>query len=50
VLQLARDHRQMMLALGSFHAVGIQDIDPDLKGAKIGEALRQARIKRLQTL
>lgn len=48
VLQLAVAHRDMMLALGSFHAIGIQDISPDHKGAAIGEALRQARIEHLK--
>ncbi len=48
VFTLAQQHRQMMLALNSFHAVTIQDIAPELKGAAIGEALRQARIKHLQ--
>lgn len=49
VLQLAIQHRQMMIALGSFHAISMQDIAPDLKGPAIGEALRCARIKHLQT-
>ena len=49
VLQLAIQHRQMMLALGSFHAIGIDDIDENLKGPAIGEALRQRRIEHLQT-
>lgn len=49
VLQLATQHRQMMIALGSFHAIGMEDIQPDLKGPAIGEALRQARIEQLQT-
>ncbi len=48
VLQLARQHRQMMLALNSFHAIGIENIDTNLKGSAIGEALRQARIEHLQ--
>ncbi|WP_198333757.1 tRNA nucleotidyltransferase [Psychrobacter namhaensis] len=48
VLQLAIQHRQMMIALGSFHAISMQDIAPDLKGPAIGEALRCARIKHLQ--
>lgn len=47
VLQLAQQHRQMMLALNSFHAIGMQDIEPNLKGAAIGSALRQARIEHL---
>lgn len=50
VWQLALDHRQMMIALNSFHAVGIKDIDKSLKGAAIGEALRMARIHHLQAL
>ena len=50
VLQLAIQHRQMMLALNSFHAIGMNDIDQSLKGPAIGEALRQCRIKHLQTL
>lgn len=50
VWQLALDHRQMMIALNSFHAVSIKDIDKDLKGAAIGEALRMARIHHLQAL
>lgn len=49
VLQLATQHRQMMIALGSFHAIGMTDIQPNLKGPAIGEALRQARIEHLQT-
>lgn len=48
VLQLARQHRQMILALASFHAIGINNIAPDLKGAAIGAALRQMRIEHLQ--
>lgn len=48
VLQLAIQHRQMMIALGSFHAIGMADIPPDLKGPAIGEALQQARIEHLQ--
>ena len=49
VLQLAIQHRQMMLALGSFHAIGMDNIDENLKGPAIGEALRQRRIEHLQT-
>ena len=49
VLQLALQHRQMMLALNSFHAIGMNDIDQNLKGPAIGEALRQCRIKYLQS-
>ena len=48
VLQLASQHREMMLALGSFHAIGVIDIESDLKGPAIGAALRQARIEHLQ--
>ncbi|WP_296206755.1 tRNA nucleotidyltransferase [Psychrobacter sp. UBA3480] len=48
VLQLATQHRQMMLALNSFHAIGMNDIAPDLKGPAIGAALRQSRIEHLQ--
>lgn len=48
VLKLAIQHLQMMLALGSFHAIGINDIDENLKGPAIGEALRQRRIEHLQ--
>lgn len=48
VLQLAIQHRQMMIALDSFHAIGMTDIQPDLKGPAIGEALQQARIEHLQ--
>ena len=48
VLQLASQHREMMLALGSFHAIGVKDIESDLKGPAIGAALRQARIEHLQ--
>ena len=48
VLQLATQHRQMMLALNSFHAIGMTDIAPDLKGPAIGSALRQSRIEHLQ--
>ena len=47
VLQLATQHRQMMLALSSFHAINMQDIDSDLTGPAIGAALRQARIEHL---
>ena len=49
VLQLAGQHREMMLALNSFHAIGMTDIAFDTKGAAIGAALRQARIEHLQT-
>lgn len=49
VLQLAQQHRQMMLALNSFYAIGIGDIAPNLQGPAIGEALRHARIEHLQT-
>ncbi|MDN5800944.1 MAG: tRNA nucleotidyltransferase [Psychrobacter sp.] len=48
VLQLAMQHRQMMLALSSFRAIGMNDIATDLKGPAIGEALRQRRIEHLQ--
>lgn len=48
VLQLATQHRQMMLALNSFHAIGMTDITPNLKGPAIGAALRQSRIEHLQ--
>jgi len=48
VLQLATQHRQMMLALNSFHAIGMNDIASDLKGPAIGAALRQSRIEHLQ--
>ncbi|MDN5566181.1 MAG: tRNA nucleotidyltransferase [Psychrobacter sp.] len=48
VLQLAQQHRQMMVALGSFHAITMNNIDPNIKGAAIGAALRQARIEHLQ--
>ena len=48
VLKLAIQHRQMMLALGSFHAISMDDIDQSLKGPAIGEALRQRRIEHLQ--
>ncbi len=48
VLQLAQQHRQMTIALGSFHAITMKNIDPDIKGAAIGIALRQARIEHLQ--
>lgn len=47
VLQLATQHRQMMLALSSFHAISMQDIDSELTGPAIGAALRKARIERL---
>ena len=49
VMQLALQHRQMMLALNSFHAIGMDDIDQNLKGSAIGQALRQGRIEHLQT-
>ena len=48
LLQLAQQHRQTMLALNSFHAITMDSIDPQLKGAAIGTALRQARIEQLQ--
>lgn len=48
VLQLAIQHRQLMLALNSFHTIGMDDIAADLKGPAIGAALRQARIAHLQ--
>jgi len=49
VLQLAIHHRQMMLALSSFHAIDMTDITSGLKGPAIGAALRDARIQHLQT-
>ncbi|MEJ6067207.1 tRNA nucleotidyltransferase [Psychrobacter sp. 16-Bac2893] len=49
VLQLSIQHRQMMLALNSFHSIGMNDIDQSLKGLAIGKALRQCRIEHLQT-
>ena len=49
VLKLAIQHRQMMLALNSFHAISMDNIDQKLKGPAIGEALRQRRIEHLQT-
>ena len=49
VLKLSIQHCQMMLALNSFHAVSMDDIDQNLKGPTIGEALRQRRIEHLQT-
>ena len=49
ILKLAIQHRQMMLALNSFHAISMDDIDQNLKGPAIGEALRQRRIEHLQT-
>ena len=48
VLQLGLQHRQMTLALQSFHAITMDNIAPNLQGAAIGEALRQARIAHLQ--
>ena len=48
VLKLAIQHRQMMLALNSFHTISMDDIDQSLKGPAIGEALRQRRIEHLQ--
>ena len=49
VLKLAIQHRQKMLALNSFHAISMDNIDQKLKGPAIGEALRQRRIEHLQT-
>ncbi|MEN6670086.1 tRNA nucleotidyltransferase [Psychrobacter sp. B38] len=49
VLQLAIQHCQMMKALSSFHAIGMENIAADLKGPAIGEALQQARIEHLQS-
>ena len=49
VLQLSIQHRQMMLALNSFHSIGMNDIAQSLKGPAIGKALRQCRIEHLQT-
>jgi tRNA nucleotidyltransferase (CCA-adding enzyme) len=48
VLALARQHREMMLALSSYHAVGMDAIDAELKGPAIGEALHQARTQHLE--
>ena len=48
VLALARQHREMMLALTSYHAVGMDAVDAGLKGPAIGEALQQARAQHLQ--
>ena len=39
----------MMLALDSFHSIGMNDIAQSLKGPAIGKALRQCRIEHLQT-
>ncbi|AMN67258.1 tRNA nucleotidyltransferase [Psychrobacter sp. P11G5] len=50
VLQLACQHRQMMLALNSFHAIGMEAIAPDIKGAAIGRALNEARVAHLVTI
>ena len=49
VLKLAIQHRQMVLALNSFHAISMDNIDQKLKGPAIGEALRRRRIEHLQT-
>ena len=49
VLKLAIQHRQMVLALNSFHAISMDNIDQNLKGPAIGEALRRRRIEHLQT-
>ncbi len=48
MLQLAQQHRQMMLALNSFHTISMDNVAPDLKGSAIGDALRHARIEHLQ--
>lgn len=48
VLHLAIQHRQMMIALNSYHAIGITDISEELTGSEIGDALRLARIEHLQ--
>lgn len=48
VLQLAKQHRQMMIALNSYHAIGMSNIASGLKGADIGKALRFARINHLE--
>lgn len=48
VLALARQHREMMLALSSYHAVGMDAIDADLKGPAIGAALHHARTQHLE--
>ena len=50
VLQLAQQHRQMMFALNSFHAIGIENIDADIKGAAISKALNEARVAHLVTM
>lgn len=50
VMTLARQHRQMMLALDSYHAIGMDDIDTGLKGPAIGEALTAARVQHLQSV
>ena len=47
VLQMALDQIQMQCAIDSYHAIGMADIDPTLKGPAIGEALTQARITHL---
>lgn len=49
VFQLALQHRQMMLALHSYHEIGMDDITSGLRGPEIGAALRQARITHLET-
>ena len=48
VLALARQHREMMLALSSYHAIGMDAIDADLKGPAIGAALHHARTQHLE--
>lgn len=48
VFQLAFQHRQMMIALSSFHAISMDDISKELKGPAIGTALKQARVSHLQ--
>lgn len=50
VMTLARQHRQMMLALDSYHAISMDDIDTGLKGPAIGEALTAARVQHLQSV
>ena len=48
VMMLARQHRQMRLALDSYHTIGMGDIDTGLKGPAIGEALTAARVQHLK--
>lgn len=48
VLSMANKQQLVNKAITSYHAIGMQDIDPKLQGKAIGEALAQARVDNLK--